>query len=327
MDRFVLRPYRTSTTYREPEGAGRRGLPRHRRRPAAGPGGDRRPVDPEPDPRPAGVVAGWILDGACRYYEFRVVELDDRDDRTTIAVETVAEGRLPRLLRLQPRQARGRRGGDPGHPDRLPAPGRDPGRVPEAGRPRREDGRTGRGRGLPPPARARPATPRTTLRPTRPQHAHDAPPHPDPEPAPFRPAGLGAQAPRQFGGVGLMIEAPGLELIAEPAPSGVSQGRWPIGSARLVGQAYRSSGGSIGLIALRVPRLESRSSPRRPSTSAWASEPSSAWPSSGSLLELAGNHDPSLETLADALGARPPLGDRAARLLPRRTDRRRRPAR
>jgi len=38
-------------------------------------------------------VAGAILADACRFYEFRVVELDDREDRTRIVVETVAQGR------------------------------------------------------------------------------------------------------------------------------------------------------------------------------------------------------------------------------------------
>ena len=49
MARFVLRPYRTSTTYHEPQGAGRRGLSRDRRRAAPGPDGDRRAVEPAPD--------------------------------------------------------------------------------------------------------------------------------------------------------------------------------------------------------------------------------------------------------------------------------------
>ena len=37
--------------------------------------------------------AGFCSD-ACRYYEFRVVELDDREERTTIVAETAAQGRL-----------------------------------------------------------------------------------------------------------------------------------------------------------------------------------------------------------------------------------------
>ena len=43
-------------------------------------------------------VAGWILAGACRYYEFRVVDLDVRADRARIAVETVAAGRIRDFL-------------------------------------------------------------------------------------------------------------------------------------------------------------------------------------------------------------------------------------
>ena len=148
------------------------------------------------DLRPAEVVAGRILAGACRYYEFRVVELDDRDDRTRIARRDRRRGPAPRLLRLQPRQARRGRGGDPGHADGLPAPRRDPGRVREAGRPRRQDRRPGRGRGLPPPARARPAMRLEAELDLRPRHAHDrdSHSHPNPEPSPLRPAGLGAQA-------------------------------------------------------------------------------------------------------------------------------------
>lgn len=50
-------------------------------------------VEPPPVTRPADVVDGVILVDSCRYYEFRVVNFDDRDDRTRIVVETVAEGR------------------------------------------------------------------------------------------------------------------------------------------------------------------------------------------------------------------------------------------
>ena len=52
-----------------------------------------RPLFPAPATRPADVIAGQILTDACRYYEFRVVELDDREERTAIVVETVAQGR------------------------------------------------------------------------------------------------------------------------------------------------------------------------------------------------------------------------------------------
>ncbi|HEX8201241.1 MAG TPA: DUF447 domain-containing protein [Isosphaeraceae bacterium] len=44
--------------------------------------------------RPAEVVWGRVLLGACRYVEFRVLELDDRGPRATIRAEAVAGGRL-----------------------------------------------------------------------------------------------------------------------------------------------------------------------------------------------------------------------------------------
>ena len=89
--RYILRPYRTSTTYRNLKARGEGVL--HvtddvllLARSAVGPA-------VEVATRPADAVAGRIILDACRYYEFRVTELDDRDDRTTIVVETVAEGR------------------------------------------------------------------------------------------------------------------------------------------------------------------------------------------------------------------------------------------
>ncbi len=93
MERFVLRPYRTSTTYANLKARAKAcctsptmcsSWPRRR---------SVRPMDPFPALRPTSVVAGAILADACRFYEFRVAELDDRDDRTRIVVETVAQGR------------------------------------------------------------------------------------------------------------------------------------------------------------------------------------------------------------------------------------------
>jgi hypothetical protein len=93
MARFVLRPYRTSTTYANLKARGEGVL--HvtddvllMAQTAIGAA-----VDPPPATRPAEVVDGVILRDACRFYEFRVVELDDREDRTRIVVETVAQGR------------------------------------------------------------------------------------------------------------------------------------------------------------------------------------------------------------------------------------------
>jgi hypothetical protein len=43
-------------------------------------------------------VSGWILEGACRYHEFGVVRVDDREERASIVVETLAEGRIRDFL-------------------------------------------------------------------------------------------------------------------------------------------------------------------------------------------------------------------------------------
>jgi hypothetical protein len=98
MTRFVLRPFCSSTTYQNLKATGEGVF--HviddvllLAQTAIG-------VNPIPAPatRPADVVAGQILTDACRYYEFRVVELDDRSDRTTVLVETIAQGRLRDFL-------------------------------------------------------------------------------------------------------------------------------------------------------------------------------------------------------------------------------------
>ncbi len=92
MRRFVLRPYKTSTTYRNLKETGEGVL--HvtddvlmLARTAIG-------LEVRPRTRAAEVVNGRILEEACRYYEFRVSRLDDREERVTIEAETVAEGRL-----------------------------------------------------------------------------------------------------------------------------------------------------------------------------------------------------------------------------------------
>jgi hypothetical protein len=94
MARFVLRPFQTSTTYLNLK-AGGEGvfhvtddvLLLAQTAIGAAP-------FPVPATRTADVVAGRILLDACRYYEFRVVELDDREERTAIIVESIADGRF-----------------------------------------------------------------------------------------------------------------------------------------------------------------------------------------------------------------------------------------
>ncbi len=91
MDRFTLKPYQTSQTYQN--------LKRHKEgvfhvtddveliaRAAVG------PVDP-PLAR-ARHVEGFYLKDACRVYEFRVRDLDDREERTIIEVDVVYRKRL-----------------------------------------------------------------------------------------------------------------------------------------------------------------------------------------------------------------------------------------
>jgi uncharacterized protein len=91
-DRFVLRPFRTSTTYRN--------LIEMRE-------GVLHVTDdvlliaqasigkaPNAPTIPASLVRGHILRDACRYYEFRVVAVDDHHERAEFTVETVAEGRI-----------------------------------------------------------------------------------------------------------------------------------------------------------------------------------------------------------------------------------------
>jgi hypothetical protein len=92
MRRFVLRPYRASTTYGNLKATGEGVL--HvtddvllLARAAIG-----LPVDVPT--REAEVVRGRIVTTACRYFEFRVVDFDDREDRTTVVAQTVAEGRF-----------------------------------------------------------------------------------------------------------------------------------------------------------------------------------------------------------------------------------------
>jgi hypothetical protein len=93
MDRFVLRPFKTAQTYRN--------LCHHGEgvlhvtddvlllaRAAVG------AVEPFPEVERATVVLGYVLRDACRYYEFRVVSVDDREERVSIEAEAVHRGRL-----------------------------------------------------------------------------------------------------------------------------------------------------------------------------------------------------------------------------------------
>jgi hypothetical protein len=91
--RFLLRPFPTSQTYRNLKAHGEGVL--HvsddvllLARAALG------PLEPLPPLFPAGQVKGFVLRDACRYYEFRVVGLDEREERVRIDCEVVYTGRL-----------------------------------------------------------------------------------------------------------------------------------------------------------------------------------------------------------------------------------------
>lgn len=94
MHQFLLRPYKTSTTYRNLKALGEGVLHVTDDVLLLARGAIGRVEDSAAPTRPAEVVRGRILLGACRYYEFRVTDWNDVEDRTTIQVETVASGHL-----------------------------------------------------------------------------------------------------------------------------------------------------------------------------------------------------------------------------------------
>ena len=88
MRRFLLRPFNTSTTYHNLRAHGEGVL--HVTddvllfaRTALG------HLEPLPALIPARKIRGWVLRDACRFYEFRVVNIDDREERISIDVEVV----------------------------------------------------------------------------------------------------------------------------------------------------------------------------------------------------------------------------------------------
>ena len=93
MERFVLRPFRTSTTYAnlKERGEGVLHITDDVLLLAQTAIGAR--IDPQPVTLPASAIRGVILADSCRYFEFRVIELDDRTERARMVVETVGHGR------------------------------------------------------------------------------------------------------------------------------------------------------------------------------------------------------------------------------------------
>jgi hypothetical protein len=97
MDRLMLRPYQTAQTYRNLKAHGEGVfhvtddvlLLAHA---AIG------AIEQPPPCFPAQQVLGYVIGTACRYYEFRVVSLDDREERTRIEVQVVNKGTLREFL-------------------------------------------------------------------------------------------------------------------------------------------------------------------------------------------------------------------------------------
>ncbi len=93
MTTLLLRPYKTSTTYRNLKRTGQGVF--HvtddvdlLARAAVG------EVAPQPDLECHETTGGWILPGACRWYAFEVARLDDETERTDIHCAIVQSGRI-----------------------------------------------------------------------------------------------------------------------------------------------------------------------------------------------------------------------------------------
>ena len=92
MQRFVLRPFKTADTYRNLKAHGEGVLHvtddvQLLAKAALG------PVEPMPRVERATAILGYVLCDACRWYEFVVRHIDDREDRVTIETEVVHSAR------------------------------------------------------------------------------------------------------------------------------------------------------------------------------------------------------------------------------------------
>jgi len=93
LDVFVFRPYQTSTTYKNLVRTGEGVFHITDEvdlivRAAVG------ELDSTPPLAPAQTVAGCVLAGTCRYYEFRVESIDDSSERSTLVAKTTHSARL-----------------------------------------------------------------------------------------------------------------------------------------------------------------------------------------------------------------------------------------
>jgi hypothetical protein len=94
---FVLRPFRTSTTYQNLKRTGQGVLHVTDNVELLAQAAVGQP-DPPPELIACQEVEGWILAECCRWYAFRVGKLDDHDERTTIVAAVVAQGRFRDFL-------------------------------------------------------------------------------------------------------------------------------------------------------------------------------------------------------------------------------------
>jgi uncharacterized protein len=98
MKTFELRPYRSSTSYQNLKARGEGVFHVTDDVLLLAQAAIGEPLIPEPELHPARLVSGWVLGGACRYFEFRVTDVDERADRARFTVETLAEDRLRDFL-------------------------------------------------------------------------------------------------------------------------------------------------------------------------------------------------------------------------------------
>jgi len=93
MNQFVLRPYRTTNTYANLKQTGQGVLHVTDDVEMIARAVTKR-LDPPPRFAKTHKVQGAILADACRWYEFQVTSLDARAERSTIACDVVAHGRI-----------------------------------------------------------------------------------------------------------------------------------------------------------------------------------------------------------------------------------------
>lgn len=97
LTQLVLRPYQTSTTYRNLKRTGQGVFHVTDDVELLAQAAVGQP-DPLPPLQPADVVEGQIISSACRWYAFRVKALDDSQERTEIICEVVGSGTLREFL-------------------------------------------------------------------------------------------------------------------------------------------------------------------------------------------------------------------------------------